>query len=499
MERLAELFRSWSGREPEKRRHLPVSGSHRDYYRLEAGPYSAIGVVGTSAEENRAFVVLAKRFADRGIRVPAILAESPDGLCNLQEDLGDDVLFDAIAKGRESGVYDESERALLRDTISALPAIQYACAEGFDFSVCYPQPEFDRRMVAFDLNYFKYCFLKGTKLEFAEVPLQDDFDRLTDDILQPFGPTFLYRDFQARNVMLRDGKPYFIDFQGGRRGPVWYDVASFLWQAKARYPAEVRNELLETYLDALDVELVRHPDPTLPMDGPRIDRAAFREKLRLFVLFRLLQVLGAYGYRGLFERKRHFLESIPYALDNVRDLLSEGGFFGDPTPIVSRYPYLCQVLDQLRGLAWNEADGVDRGLTVTIYSFSYKKGIPEDKSGNGGGYVFDCRASKNPGRFIQYKYQTGLDQPVIDFIEKYGEMRRFLDAVYTLVDAHVERFMERGFTHLQVSFGCTGGQHRSVYAAEHLAAHLAAIYPVRIHLIHREQNIDRHIAGRPGK
>jgi hypothetical protein len=341
-------------------------------------------------------------------------------------------------------------------------------------------------MVDFDLNYFKYDFLKLSGLEFNEVRLQDDFDRLRADLLAEPSGTFLYRDFNARNVMLVDGEPWFIDFQGGRRGPVYYDVASFLWQARARYPESLREELLQVYLDALRAY------------GP-VDETHFRERLRIFILFRMLQVLGCYGYRGLWEGNKAFIDSIPPAFGIVQSLLP----FSD-------YPYLSEVLANLcRGALSPEgvffpimrprvATGSEKNtpssgapLTVTIYSFSYKKGIPEDTSGNGGGYVFDCRSVHNPGKYERFKQLTGLDAPVIEFLEEDGEILRFLDHVYSLVDAHVERFLSRGFTHLQVSFGCTGGQHRSAYSAQHLAEHLVAKYPVKVHLIHRERGIER--------
>jgi hypothetical protein len=387
------------------------------------------------------------------------------------------VLYDALASGRASGQYSPDEVALLRKALAALPKIQVEGARGLDFSVCYPQPSFDARMVDFDLNYFKYDFLKLSGLEFNEVRLQDDFDRLRADLLAESSDTFLYRDFNARNVMLVDGEPWFIDFQGGRRGPVYYDVASFLWQARARYPESLREELLQVYLDALRAY------------GP-VDETHFRECLRIFILFRMLQVLGCYGYRGLWEGNKAFIDSIPPAFGIVQSLLP----FSD-------YPYLSEVLANLcRGALSPEgvATGSEKNtpssgspLTVTIYSFSYKKGIPEDTSGNGGGYVFDCRSVHNPGKYERFKQLTGLDAPVIEFLEEDGEILRFLDHVYSLVDAHVERFLSRGFTHLQVSFGCTGGQHRSAYSAQHLAEHLVAKYPVKVHLIHRERGIER--------
>ena len=469
---LESLFKHYTGAAPVSCEALTGSASHRRYFRL-TGPdgRTLIGVEGTDADENRAFLTIDRHFASKGINVPKVVAE--DGLCYLQEDLGSTVLYDALASGRTSGKYSEDEVALLRKTVAALPKIQVEGARGLDWSVCYPQPSFDARMVDFDLNYFKYDFLKLSGLEFNEVKLQDDFDRLRTDLLSEYSDTFMYRDFNARNVMLVDGEPWFIDFQGGRRGPVYYDVASFLWQARARYPESLREDLLQTYLEALRAY------------GP-VDEAHFRSRLRLFILFRMLQVLGCYGYRGLWEGKKPFIGSIPPALEIVKSLLP----FAD-------YPYLSEVLASLsaphpsEGVLFPEPSDSSSALTVTIYSFSFKKGIPEDTSGNGGGYVFDCRSVHNPGKYERFKQLTGLDKPVIDFLEEDGEILRFLDNVYSLVDAHVERFLQRGFTHLQVSFGCTGGQHRSAYSAQHLAEHLVAKYPVKVHLIHRERGIEQ--------
>lgn len=343
-----------------------------------------------------------------------------------------------------------------------------------DFGYCYPLAEFNRRSILWDLNYFKYCFLKTTGLEFQENLLEDDFEHMADALLQIQPQVFMYRDFQSRNVMLREGKPYFIDFQGGRKGPFYYDVASFLWQAKANYPDSLRQELIDEYLDALQ------PYHT-------IGKEQFLATLRHFVLFRTLQVLGAYGFRGYFEKKAHFIQSVPYAIENLRQLL-ETDF--------PEYPYLCLVLRKLTELPQFASVHNRRKLTVRVMSFSYKKGIPEDPSGNGGGYVFDCRAVHNPGKYEQYKQLTGRDKPVIDFLEQDGEILRFLEHVDALVDAHVQRFLERGFTNLSICFGCTGGQHRSVYSAEHVAHHLNEKFGVRIQLIHREQHIEQTLEAR---
>lgn len=322
-EGLYTLFERYAGCSPDSAELLTSSGSSRKYYRLAARGCSIIGAEGADLRENAAFMALSDHFRKAGINVPEVYARSDDGMYYLQEDLGDLSLFDAVSQGRENGgCYSESEKAMLLKTISALPSIQYDGARGLDFSICYPEPVFNRRLVMADLNYFKYCFLKTTGIEFNEALLENDFERFADDLLAEDADTFMYRDFQARNVMLSGGLPYFIDFQGGRRGPVHYDVASFVWQAKACYPPALKEELISVYLDSLR----RY----CPVDG-----AGFRDELKLFVLLRTLQVLGAYGLRGYFERKRHFLESIPYAVANVREL---------PRESMSAYPYLSEVL-----------------------------------------------------------------------------------------------------------------------------------------------------------
>ncbi len=463
------LYEKVFGSAPQRVEPLPLSGSNRRYFRLHGAEAACIAVIGESLAENRAFVLLARHFREKGLPVPEIYACSDDFSCYLQEDLGNVALFDALAEGRRNGNYSEQEKELLRRTLSLLPDVQFRGAENLDFSVCYPQPAFDARMIAFDLNYFKYCFLKTDGLPFDELRLQDDFDAMSRHLLRFDGNTFLYRDFQARNIMLKAGNPYLIDFQGGRRGPIYYDVASFLWQARAGYSAELRDALIDVYLAALQ-------------KYQAISKEEFLENLRHFVLFRTLQVLGAYGFRGNFERKAHFRQSIPFAINNLRELLR--------TPFVE-YPYLCELLHELTELPELQmpTERTSKRLLVRIFSFSYKKGIPDDVSGNGGGYVFDCRSTNNPGRYEPYKKLTGLDEPVIRFLEDDGEILTFLQSVYALADAHVARYLERGFTDLMFSFGCTGGQHRSVYCAEHLAEYLRAKYDIDIRLEHREQQI----------
>ena len=398
-EQIKNLYRTYTGHEAEEVTELPSSGSNRRYFRLH-GPQTLIGVSGTSIEENRAFIYMANHFRQKGLPVPEVYAQSDDQSFYLQEDLGDTLLFDAIEKGRKSSVFDESEKTLLRQTITKLPEIQFMGSDGFDFSYCYPQEEFNQRSILWDLNYFKYCFLKATGMEFQENRLEDDFLKMSDVLLRNQSATFMYRDFQSRNVMIRDGHPWFIDFQGGRKGPVYYDVASFLWQAKAKYPEDLRQELLLDYIEAL-----RKYMP--------VDEKYFLSQLRHFVLFRTLQVLGAYGFRGYFEKKPHFIQSVPFAIENLRQLLKQD---------YPEYPYLCGLLRELTELKQFSDDLQRRTLEVKIVSFAYKKGIPNDPTGNGGGFVFDCRAINNPGKYERYNHFTGLDEPVIRFLEEDGEI-----------------------------------------------------------------------------
>lgn len=465
---LKQLYVQLTGHEPAEIIELPASGSNRRYYRLKGEP-TLIGAIGTNKMENNAFIGMDKHFKGKGLPVPEVLACSDDLMCYLQEDLGDLSLFAAIEKGRKTRVFSDEEKELLKKTIKKLCDFQFLGADGMDFGVCYPSAEFSRRSIFWDLNYFKYCFLKATGIEFDEEKLEDDFMHMADVLMRSSSATFMYRDFQSRNVMIKDGEPWFIDFQGGRKGPFYYDVASFLWQAKANFPESLRRELLSEYLVAL-----RKYKP--------VNEKYFYSQLRHFVLFRTLQVLGAYGFRGYFEKKPHFMQSVPFAINNLRKLLE--------TPY-TEYPYLSEVLNHLVNLS-QFTDGLQkRALTVKVMSFAYKKGIPNDSSGNGGGYVFDCRAVNNPGKYERYKPFIGLDQPVIKFLEDDGEVTEFLSHAYALVDATVHRYMERAFTNLMVCFGCTGGQHRSVYCAQHMAEHIHQKFNVKVELVHREQNIEQ--------
>lgn len=473
---LSLLFFEATGKKAGEQTALTASGSNRRYYRIESEDktVSLIGVQGTSRDENHAFLYMAEHFMQKGLNVPKVLAVSDDEMNYVQQDLGNVLLFDYIAEGRKTGVFSAKEKDMLRETMRALARFQVIGAEEFDFNQCYPQPEFNLRSILWDLNYFKYCFLKATGLDFQEDKLENEFERLAYILLQNRMNAFMYRDFQSRNVMVckdADGNevPYFIDFQGGKRGPVFYDVASFLWQAKANFHPDLREELVEVYIE----ELQKH----IP-----VDRALFYDTLKHFVLFRTMQVLGAYGFRGYFEKKPHFLQSIPFAIDNLRHLLKHAS---------EDYPYLIEVLQKMTEMKQFKDVGVRKPLVVRVMSFSYKKGIPADPSGNGGGFVFDCRAVNNPGKYERYTHFTGMDEPVIQFLEEDGEMQPFLEQAYQLVDFSVKRYMDRGFQNLMVSFGCTGGQHRSVYSAEKMAQHINEKFGVEVQLIHREQNMER--------
>ena len=499
----SQLYADTFGHQPAFLYPLPAAGSNRRYFRInassaaqEAGlPRTLIGVVGTDADEDNAFVQLSHHFAGHDLPVPCVHAVSNDLMAYLQDDLGDQSLYALLMSDRNAdGTLGPDAMQAATKTMKLLPQLQFSTVGHADiFTYCYPQQQMDMTNVMFDLNYFKYNFLKFQPIEFNEYKLQHDFEALSRALLADPADTFLYRDFQSRNVMLVDGEPFFIDFQGGRRGPVYYDVASFLWQSSARIAPSDRQQLIDVYLDSL-----RTFRP--------VDRTEFIHNLQAFVLFRTLQVLGAYGYRGLWEKKDYFLKSIPFALDNLSDQLATGA--------CDAYPYLKHVCQRLVDI--NEAnkrqqaeekrkrDRVEeylsndvtycnatptRPLVVRVYSFAFKKGIPADNTGNGGGYVFDCRSTHNPGRYEEYKPLTGLDQPVIDFLESDGEILTFLQSVYKLVDFHVERFISRGFTDMQINFGCTGGKHRSVYCAQHTAQHLNEKYGIEVHIIHRERNI----------
>jgi aminoglycoside/choline kinase family phosphotransferase len=469
---LKQMYSKWCGEEAEKLTPLAKSGSDRQYYRIVSENHQALGVYNPDARENLAFIEFSKHFLEKGIKVPTIYAEDMRNHIYLIEDLGDITLFNYLTldKAQNQGNFSKNLLNNYEQIVSQLPKLQIEAGKDLDYSICYPRSDFDKQSMLWDLNYFKYYFLKLGGILFDEQALEDDFQRFADYLLTTDRSFFLYRDFQSRNIMLKDGEVYFIDYQGGRRGALQYDLASLLYDAKADIPQNYREYLLEHYMDELGTYL-------------NVDRNQFKEYFHGFVLIRILQALGAYGFRGFYEKKAHFLASIPYALDNLKNLLSEANF---PLALPTLIPVLTQVAEstKLRSLA----DDPNK-LTVQVNSFSFKRGVPVDESGHGGGYVFDCRALPNPGRYEQYKELTGRDLSVIDFLDKEEDVHAFFKQVSTLVCQSVDNYLKRGFDYLTVNFGCTGGQHRSVYFAERLASFLRDEYNVNIILRHREQEM----------
>ncbi|MCB0805225.1 MAG: phosphotransferase [Bacteroidales bacterium] len=461
--KIKTLYYKHFQRDPEKIEMLAGSGSNRKYFRVFHGNTSHIGVVGEDSGENDAFVYFSGHFVDKGLPVPEVLVYSRKDKTYLQNDLGDLSLFGLLMQEPDRKNLSEPIKSLYKKSLEMLVNFQVEGAYGIDFEKCYPVGEFDRQAMQWDLNYFKYYYLKARNILFNEHSLETDFQVLLDFLLESPSVYFMYRDFQARNILIKDGEPWFIDFQGGRKGPLQYDVASILFQAKADLPESFRKEMLSFYLQELRKKIP-------------VDENDFKNRYYGFVLLRTLQVLGAYGFRGFFEQKPHFVESTTFALNNLDWLISNGKL-----PV--NLPELSTCFQQM--LQETTSD-LPEGLTVEINSFSYKKyGIPKDKSGHGGGFVFDCRALPNPGRYPEYKSKTGKDQEVIDFLDKEKEVDVFLTHVYSIVDQAVANYLQRGFDHLSVNFGCTGGQHRSVYCAEHLHNHLKEKFRANFRLTHK--------------
>lgn len=468
-DQLIRLFESHFKEEVTFFELLPASGSYREYARLKSAGHQVIAAYNQDIKENQAFLEFSAHFRNKNIPVPQIYAVNGTVDCYLQEDLGNTTLFDFLSETREKEGFSIKIVDEYKKVLRELPRIQLVAGKDIDYSVCYPREAFDKQSMMWDLNYFKYYFLKLAKVPFDEQALEDDFQTFSDYLLAVDNNAFLYRDFQSRNVMLKDGKVYFIDYQGGRRGALQYDLASLLYDAKANIPEAERDELLEFYLDEL-------------MQYKHVDREKFKSLFDGYVLIRIMQAMGAYGFRGFYEKKEHFLKSIPFALKNLETLLVKN-------TIQVKLPELLKVLKAVTDSPFlRSISPANDRLTVRISSFSYKKGIPHDPSGNGGGFVFDCRAIHNPGRYAEFKHLTGKDSQVQEFLEEKSTIGAFMASVFSLVSQSVEVYLSRGFTHLSVNFGCTGGQHRSVYAAEKLAEYLRNNYPVAVVLQHVEQD-----------
>ena len=471
-ERLVQLYERHFGVRPAAVLELTGDGSQRRYVRL-VGPQKegVIGAFGPDRDENRAFFSFSRAFRSAALPVPEIYDADEEAGVWLAEDLGDSTLFSLIAeaRSREGEPFPTSLIPLYQRVVEQLPLFQVVGGDVVDFDVCYPRPAFDAQSMMWDLNYFKYHFLKLAHIPFHEARLERDFEQLVRFLLEAEIRHFMYRDFQSRNVMIRDELPWFIDYQGDRRGALHYDIASLLYDAKAGIPDAVRTQLLEHYLDVLSRRV-------------EVDRDRFRELFRGFVLVRVMQAMGAYGYRGFFERKLRFLQSVPFAASNLAGILREG------LPV--ELPELEAVFERIVA-DWHTggATGVEAGLTAYTGSFSYRNGYPPDPHGHGGGFVFDCRAIPNPGRHLEHADRSGLDPEVVEYLERSPEMEAFWRNVRDLVDAQVQEYLRRGFNSLTVYFGCTGGQHRSVYFAERLARHLGGSHAgVGVSLNHRESH-----------
>lgn len=464
---IRRLYEEWARSEAEEVLALAANGSNRRYWRMTGGGRSCIAAWNDDVRENEAFFYYSRALRERGVRVPEVYAVADDRRHYLQQDLGDMTLYAYLYdKRRQGGGFDAEMLALYRRVLDDLAAMQVA-GRDLDFGMAYPRSDFDAQSIQWDLNYFKYYFLKLLHIPFDEELLERDFRTLTQYLLGADCGFFLYRDFQSRNIMLVEGEPYYIDFQGGRRGAAQYDVASLLYSGKSDLPEVVRQELLRHYMDCL---AARTP----------LDRADFEGRFYAYVLVRIMQAMGAYGYRGHIERKDYFLASIPLAVANMR-MVAEG----HPLPI--EVPHLQQVWRAVAESQAGAAAPTVAGLVVTVSSFSYKKGLPQDPSGNGGGYVFDCRALPNPGRYPEYRAYTGMDRPVVEFLEGDEAVERFLAAAEEMVGPSIKRYLERNFTSLTVSFGCTGGQHRSVYCAERLSKWISENFDCEVVTKHREQ------------
>ncbi|HWZ96486.1 MAG TPA: RNase adapter RapZ [Candidatus Dormibacteraeota bacterium] len=469
MDVLKRLFEEYFHEPPQRVVPLQgeLGGSGRQIIRLASAHKKAIGILYNVREENAAFLEFSRHFHRHGLPVPEIYADDIDAGAYIEQDLGDTTLFEFLSKNRTGAAIAPEVADAYRKAVEVLPRFQIEAGRDLNYGVCYPRGSFDRQSIVWDLNYFKYYFLRLAGISFNEQFLEDDFERLTEFLLSADRDYFLYRDFQSRNIMLHGGKPYFLDYQGGRKGALQYDLASLLFDAKADLTPELRQQLLDHYLESV-------------ADYAEIDRETFLKHYYAYVYVRILQALGAYGFRGFYERRPHFLQSVPYALKNLRWLLHN-------VELPIKLPTLIAAFESMLGSEKLQRIAKDADeLIVHVSSFSFHRELPKDESGNGGGFVFDGRSLPNPGREEKFKELTGKDAPVIEYLNQQESVHQFLASVYSLVDASVNNYQARGFKSLMVSFGCTGGQHRSVFLAEQLAKRLRARGGVGVQLQHIE-------------
>ena len=468
---IQQLFSTIQSAPWDQIQKIPQSGGDRMYFRISKGEQTWIATYNLNVKENQTFIYFANHFISKGMPVPKVLAVSKDLHFYIQEDVGTTSLLEVLEKeGKTPHVFE-----LFQKSLKALAALQVKGGAGLDYQQCLTSKEFGKQSIMSDLLYYKYYFLDTLQYPYDKQALMNEFELLGDQLASKQFNHFLFRDFQSRNIMVQHDEVFFIDFQGGMEGGLSYDVASLLWQAKAELSAEWKEKLLDYYIEQVQLLL-----------SGSLDVGAFKKQYHGFVLLRLLQVLGAYGFRGLFERKAHFLASIPLGLKNLKQFLLQ-------YPLDKDTPVFASILNWMVGDAVLERftpplATADTPLKITINSFSYKKGIPVDASENGGGFVFDMRGILNPGRFEEYKKLSGLDKPVQDFLEQRTKMNVFLNSVWDLVDINVENYLKRGFESLHINFGCTGGQHRSVFAAEQTARHLRNKYKLKVVLEHTNKD-----------
>lgn len=473
------FFNNWSLDNNSQIITLRQAGSNRQYFRALSNKGSYIITYNPgNVPENNAFIEFARHFTNKRLATPEILSVDDDTSMYIQTDFGDISLFDII---KEEG-YTERVKNLYKKTFQQLARLQVKGGEGLDYNNCIATKSFDKQAIYSDLLYFLYYFIRALDLPYDKNLLLNDFDLLSSYLMQEEAKYFMHRDCQSRNIMVKDEQVYFIDFQGGMQGALQYDAASMLWQARAALPHEWKEELVNYYFDEVNALL-----------NNRLHRKDFLDSYDGFVLIRMLQTLGAYGFRGLFERKPHFIASIPYALKQLRWFLQNKKI---PIRLPELQKVLWQIVDENIIARYETVKATpESSLVVHVNSFSYRKGIPEDKSENGGGFVFDCRGIFNPGRFEEYKKLTGRDKEVKEFLLHKSEMPAFLQYVYGMVDISVSDYIRRGFNSLSVNFGCTGGQHRSVFAADSLAAHLKEKFGVNVILHHVEQESKNWVNG----
>lgn len=462
-------FQKWSGEKIKSIDILPKSGSYRQYYRIYGENLSAVAAYNKDIKENDAFVSFSRHFISKGLNVPQVYSYLPDEGVYLLEDLGDNTLLHVLSDSENKA---ETIQELYPRILDQLIQFQVKGGVGLDYSLCYPRPEFDAQSMLWDLNYFKYNFLKFLRIPFDEQLLENDFKTLVNYLLTATRGYFLFRDFQSRNIMLKDNKIYFIDYQGGRRGALQYDLASLLFESKTNVPFDLREQLLEHYF---------HTFNKFENTGRKVFFGFFWG----YALMRNLQAMGAYGFRGIHENKPVFVQSIPNAIKNLEYIV-------DRFDVKKKIPHLVSCFDQIIKLRKDLETNETKRLTVTIYSFSYKNRLPVDLSGNGGGFMFDCRSLPNPGRLDEYKTLTGIDKPVIDFLKQRSEVSTFLQSIFSIAEQATSNYVNRGFKNLMFGFGCTGGQHRSVYCAEQLKKYLSEKFEIEVRLFHKELDKDRY-------